>query len=76
MQKNNVLKTKRILKPKYKPSGALFYIYLARNATRPSASRQLRYCFLVTFTYCGCGRHLLNGADRLVAETLILGNQA
>jgi len=26
MQKNNVLKTKRILKPKYKPSGAFLHL--------------------------------------------------
>ena len=36
-QKNNLLKTKRILKPKYNPSGVLAFS-LPGGAIRPSAS--------------------------------------
>jgi len=52
---NNLLKTKRILTPKY---GPVFYIWLARGVIRPSAPRQLRHwlyrskwCITTVFCY-------------------------
>jgi len=44
-QKHNLLKTKIILKPKYKLSGTLFLHLACQGAIHPSAPCQLRHKF-------------------------------